>query len=140
MPTPNARYNVSLSPRHLPPCAPNSRSSAAAKGGSTQLLVYTRPCHYGSDDTTLDTTLLPSRTLDTNDPSSPTEANTLKPQRSCAPRLVMQDYKKHIVWACLLILTPLPLAAVLISLIYANLEPQNYSPGFPDSLTINSMN
>ncbi|EXJ53676.1 uncharacterized protein A1O5_13128 [Cladophialophora psammophila CBS 110553] len=142
MPTQSARYDAlpSLFPGHLPTRAPVSRYSAAAKGGSTNLSVYERLSHHGSDATALDTSFLPSGELDTNDPSPPVEGNTLTNPRSYAPGSMMRDYNKHIIWACLLLLGPLPLSVVLMYLIYANLQPRNQGAGFPDSITVDGTN
>ena len=51
-----------------------------------------------------------------------------------------QDYKTEIILACLLLLLPLPLSAVLMYLIYVNLQPRNQYFGFPDSLTVDNTN
>jgi hypothetical protein len=53
---------------------------------------------------------------------------------------MMQDYNKHIIWACLLLLGPLPLSAILMYLIYANLQPRNQGAGFPDSIPVDGTN
>ncbi len=52
----------------------------------------------------------------------------------------MQDYKKQIIWAFLLLLLPLPLSAVLMYLIYANLQPRDQFFGFPDTITVDNTN
>ena len=134
MPTQSARYNAlpSLPPGHLTPGAPISKYSAAAKGRSMDLSDSEVPGLHGSDATTPDTSLISNRGPVTNDPSQPAEG---KPP-PYARRSMMQDYKKAIILACLMLLLPLPLSVLLMYLIYAKLQPRNQYFGFPDTITV----
>ncbi|EXJ53923.1 hypothetical protein A1O7_09259 [Cladophialophora yegresii CBS 114405] len=123
----SARYDAlqSTPPGHRTSRPPVSKYNAVANGSSgTNLFVAGLPEHHDGNAT------MPDLGPDTHDRSPQTRGSASSSRRS-----MMRDYKKEIILTCLLLLLPLPLSAVLMYLIYANLQPRSQDLGFPDSIT-----